>query len=171
MADTETQLATFYARYEPALAELAKEIRAKLRLRLGGLNELVYLYERQKAFVIAYSPGENGAAGVCGVSLKPDGVSLFLNGGDALSKSDPKRLLGGSGKMARQLVLGSIAEFDSPEVDTLIAAALKLAKVRPDPTAKATTIIKTGEQRARAQRAAKRPAPAAGSQKKTRAKR
>lgn len=158
MPNTDTQLAGFYARYEPAIARLGKAVRAKLRARLPGLHELVYMYEKQDAFVITYSPTGHGAAGVCGVSLYPDRVSLFFTGGAQLSKADPNGLLQGRGKMARQVVLTSMADFDRPEIEVLIAAALKLSKVRLDANATTAVIVKAEEQKQRARRAAKQAA-------------
>jgi hypothetical protein len=40
-------------------------LRAKLRDRLPGLFEIVYVYETQNALVISYSPTENGYEGLC----------------------------------------------------------------------------------------------------------
>ena len=60
--NAETQLASFFAKYEPAMAKLGKALRAKLRDRLPGLLELVYVYESQDALVISYSPTETGSA-------------------------------------------------------------------------------------------------------------
>lgn len=180
MPTADTDLTPFYAKYDPAHAKLAMAVRAKLRARLPGLLELVYMYERQEAFVISYSPTEAGASGVAGLSLKPGGVTLFLNGGDALSQFDPKGLLGPKGGLARQLALHSIADYDRPEIEILIAGAVLLAKVKLVPGTPTRTIVKAAEQKKRAAGAkkkagsAKTPARAktpAGAKKKTAAKR
>src|SRR6185436_1923654 len=71
MTNAETQLASFFAKYEPAMAELGKALRAKLRARLPGLFEIVYVYENQDALVISYSPTEHGYEGVCSIALYP----------------------------------------------------------------------------------------------------
>ena len=60
VTNAETQLASFYAKYEPEMAKLGKALRAKLRARLPGLFEIVYVYESQNALVISYSPTEHG---------------------------------------------------------------------------------------------------------------
>jgi len=56
MTNAETQLAGCFAKYEPAMAKLGKALRAKLRARLPGLFEIVYVYENQNALVISCSP-------------------------------------------------------------------------------------------------------------------
>jgi len=112
----------------------------------------VYMYENQNAFVISYSPTEHGYDGVCSISLYPNRVHLGFGQGARLSKSDPNKLLQGSGKTVRYVVLNSVADFDRPEIEALMAAALMLAKVRPDATAKSSVIIKAEEQKQRARR-------------------
>jgi hypothetical protein len=150
VTNPEAQVASFFARYEPKIAKLGKALRAKLRDRLPGLNEIVYVYENQGSLVISYSPSEHGHEGLCGIALYPDCVKLFFGQGAQLSKSDPNKLLQGSGKTVRHVVLGSGADLDRAEIQALMAAALKLAKLRLDPSAKGSVIIKAEEQKKRA---------------------
>jgi hypothetical protein len=117
------------------------------------------VYDSQNSLVFSYSPTETGSAGVCALALSPRRVSLFFTGGALLSKSDPNGLLQGRGKMARHIVLNSVADFDRAEIEALMAAALKLAKVRLDPSAKGSVIIKAEAQRQRARRARKAARP------------
>src|ERR1044071_380225 len=105
MTNAEAQLASFFAKYEPAIAKLGKALRAKLRARLPGLFEIVYVYENQNALVISYSPTEHGYEGLCGISLYPRHAQLFFGQGAQSSKSDPEKLLQGSGKTVRHVVL------------------------------------------------------------------
>ena len=161
MTNDETQIASFFAKYDPAIAKLGKALRAKLRARLPGLCELVYVYENQNSLVISYSPTDNGVDGVCAIALYPGWVHLFFTGGALLSKSDPSKLLQGKGKLVRHVVMNSVADFDRAEIETLMAAALKLAKVRLDPSASGSVIIKADEQKQRALRAAKAARPPA----------
>ena len=111
--------------------------------------------------MISYSPTENGYEGLCGISLYPRHAQLFFGQGAQLSKSDPQRLLQGSGKTVRHVVLSSVADFDRAEIEALMAAALKLAKVRPDAKAKGSVIIKAEAQKQRARRTKKSARPAA----------
>jgi hypothetical protein len=161
VTNPETQVAGYFAQYEPAIARLGKALRAKLRARLPGLSEIVYVYETRNALVISYSPTEHGYQGLFSLGLYPREVKLFFGQGALLSKSDPKKLLQGSGKTVRHVVMGSVADFDREEVQALMAAALKLANVRLDPSAEGAMIIKADEQKQRARRAEKAPRPAA----------
>ena len=158
--NAEAQLASFFANYEPAIVELGKALRAKLRARLPGLFEIVYVYDSQNALVISYSPTERGYEGLCSLTLYPDRVNLYFGQGALLSKSDPNKLLQGRGKTVRHVVLGTVADFDRAEIEVLMAAALKLAKLRLDPSAKGSVIIRAEAQKQRARRAAKTARPA-----------
>ena len=160
MTDAETQLAGYFAQYEPAMAELGTALRAKLRARLPGLHEIVYVYENQDALVISYSPTEHGYDGLCSISLYPDRVHLYFAQGAQLSKSDPSKLLQGRGKTVRYVELHSVADFDRAEIEVLMAAALGLAKLRPDAGAESAVIIRAEAQKQRARRAAKTAKPA-----------
>jgi hypothetical protein len=157
VTNPETQLASYFAKYEPAMAKLGKALRAKLRDRLPGLFEIVYVYENQNALVISYSPTQNGIDGACAIGLYPDGVKLFFAQGALLSKSDPNKLLQGRAKV-RHVVLSSVADFDRAEIEVLMAAALKLAKLRLDASAKGSVIIRAEAQKQRAATKAARPA-------------
>jgi hypothetical protein len=95
VTNPETQLASYFAKYEPAMAKLGKALRAKLRARLPGLSEIVYVYENQNALVISYSPTEHGHEGLCGFKLTPRSRELFFGQGAQLSKADPNKLLQG----------------------------------------------------------------------------
>lgn len=160
MTTAETQLVGYFARYEPAAAKLGKALRAKLRARLPGLFEIVYMYENQNTLVLSYSPTERGYEGVCSISVSPDGVRLGFGRGAELAKSDPGKLLQGQGKLVRYVEIGSMADFNRPEVEALIVSAVKLAKLRLDPKAKGAMIVKAESQKKRASRTAKTKRPA-----------
>lgn len=166
-ADPEQELASLFAKHAPALAKLGRELRAKLRKRLPGLSEIVYVYENQGSLVISYSPTDKGYEAVCSLSLGPSGAKLCFAQGPALSNADPLKLLQGRGKLVRHVELHAAAEFDSAALQALLASALKLANLRPVPGAKGALILKTDSQRRRA-KAAKRPAAAKSAPKKPR---
>jgi hypothetical protein len=149
--NAETQLAGYFAKYAPARIKLGKALRAKLRQRLPGLFEIVYVYEKQDALVIAYSPTENGYEGLCSIGLYPDSAKLFFAQGALLSKADPNKLLQGRGNV-RHVVLDTVADFERAEIEALMAAALKLAKVRLDASARGSVIIRAEAQKQRARR-------------------
>ncbi|MCB9833073.1 MAG: hypothetical protein H6807_11430 [Planctomycetes bacterium] len=131
MTEPETILEERFANYEPALATLGKALRAKLRARLPGLHEIVYVYENQGALVVAYSPSERGIDGLCSFKLEPGRLRLYFGKGAQLAKADPGRLLQGRGKTVRHLEIMSMADFERPEVEVLMVAALELAGDRP----------------------------------------
>jgi len=160
VTNPETQLASFFAKYEPAMVKLGKALRAKLRDRLPGLFELVYVYDTQNALVISYSPTESGPDGLCAIALYPREVKLSFGQGALLSKSDPNKLLQGRSKTVRHVVLNAVADFDRAEIEVLMAAALKLAKLRLDASAKGSVIIRAEAQKQRARRAKKAARPA-----------
>jgi hypothetical protein len=163
--NAEAQLGSFLAKYEPAIAKLGKGLRARLRARLPGLSEIVYVYENQNALVISYSPTERGSDGLCGIALYPDCVKLFFGQGALLSKSDPNKLLQGSGKTVRHVVLNTVADFDRAEIEVLMSAALELAKLRLNAGANGSLIIRAEEQKQRARRASKAARPASARRK------
>jgi hypothetical protein len=146
----EAELASHFAKYDPATAKLGKALRAKLRARLPGLFEIVYVYENQNALLISYSPTEKGYEGILSLAVYPDSVKLCFGQGAQLSKSDPQKLLQGSGKTVRHVVMNAVADFNRAEIQTLIEAALKLAKVRPVAGAKGKVISKAASQKQRA---------------------
>ena len=157
MSNAEAELAGFFKRYAPQVSKLGKALRAKLRERLSGATEVVYLYENQKALVISYSPTGRGYDAPVTLGLYPDGVRLYFGQGAQLAKSDPGKLLQGSGKTVRYVALGSLADFERAEVQALMATALKLAKFEPDGSAEGKIILKAEEQKQRATRAKKAP--------------
>jgi hypothetical protein len=96
---------------------------------------------------------------LCSIAVRPDGVNLYFAQGALLAKSDAQKLLQGRGKTVRHVALNSVADFDRAEIEVLMAAALELAKLRPDATAKGAVIIKAEAQKQRARRAAKATRP------------
>ncbi len=154
--DGESELAGLFARYPPATAGLGKALRARLRDRLPGLFEIVYLYESQNSLVISYSPTERGYEGLCSIALYPDRAHLHFAQGALLSESDPNRLLQGRGRTVRHVVLRTVADFDRAEIERLLAAALRLAKIRLDPGATGAVICRAAAQKSRARRTVKK---------------
>jgi hypothetical protein len=76
VTNPETQLASFLAKYDPATVRLGKALRAKLRDRLPGLSEVVYVYENQNPLVIrTHRPRTIRGASDC---FDPRCVKLFF---------------------------------------------------------------------------------------------
>ncbi len=99
-------------------------MRKFLRKRFPTANELVYDYARN--FVIGYSPTQAGGEGIAALSADAEGVRLYLTNGSQLP--DPHKLLQGKAG-ARYMTLGSASDLLRPEVEALMIAAEKAAKV------------------------------------------
>jgi hypothetical protein len=85
-------------------------------------------------------------------------VHLYFAQGALLSKADPHKLLQGRGKTVRYVVVNAVADFDRPEIEMLMVAALELAQLRLDASAKGSVIIKAEAQQQRRATKAARPA-------------
>jgi hypothetical protein len=81
------------------------------------------VYESQDALIITYSATEQGYEGLCSIGVYPGEVKLFFAQGAQLSKSDPGKLLRGSGKTVRHVVLKKAADFDRAEIAALAHAS------------------------------------------------
>ena len=120
----ETQLAEFLAKYTPEIAALAQEVLAKMRKRLPGACQLVY--DNYNALAIGFGPTERASDAIFSIALFPRWVSLFFLQGAGLR--DPHKLLQGTGKQARHILLRNADQIEEPPVEALIVAALKSAK-------------------------------------------
>lgn len=160
-AKSEAELASYFAKYPPAIAKLGKALRAKLGARLPGFSEVVYFYENQHSLVIAFSPTGRGYDAPYSIALYPEGVRLFFGRGAELSKADPTKILQGRGKTVRHVELKAVADLERAEIEALMVAAWKLASVRPDAGAKGALVLKAQSQRQRARRAKQAARPAA----------
>lgn len=155
MTDTEAQLEGLFARFEPSVAKLGKALRKTLRARLPGLTEIVYFYAGQGSLLIAYSPTDKGYEAVCSLAVDAEQAKLFFARGSALARADRAKLLRGSGKLVRYVVVEKAADLARDDVEALMVAALGLAKVRPVVGAEGAVVFKVEEQRQRAVRARK----------------
>ncbi len=150
-----TQLARFLARYSTEIGTLARAALARMRALLPGATELVY--DNYNALVIGFGPSERSSDAIFSLAVYPRWVTLFFLHGAELD--DPDKLLKGSGKQVRHIVLESAKTLDKPAVRTLMNRALALADRRPDRHARRQTIIKSISIKQRPRRhVAQRPA-------------
>lgn len=119
----EAQLEAFLDRLEPAQQKLMRSLRTAMRKRFPTANELAYDYGH--SVLISYSPTERGMEGVVSIATRDDGVRLYFNQGPKLP--DPKRLLKGTGKQARYIEIASVGQLKEPDVEALLAAAVRLS--------------------------------------------
>jgi hypothetical protein len=148
----ERQVARFIARYRPEVARLARQARAKVRRQLPGAVELVY--DNYNALAIAFGPTERPSDLILSIALYPRWVSLFFTRGAELT--DPHRLLRGSGRKIRHLVVQRAQVLDSAPVRALMREAVA---THPKPMARGPgrTIIQSVSAKQRPRRPAERP--------------
>jgi hypothetical protein len=123
-ADTEKQLARFVAKFDPGRQKLIRAVRRGLRRRLPTANELVW--DNYNFFVIGYSATLRPSDSVVSLAAAPNGVGLSFYRGASLP--DPHRILEGSGVQNRFIRLESAGTLSRPEVESLIAAAIRQAR-------------------------------------------
>src|SRR5436305_9799672 len=133
------QLGGFLAKYAPEIAARAKAVLVKLRARLPGAVEMVY--DNYNALVVGFGPTERPSDAIFSLILYPRWVSLCFLQGAGLA--DPHRLLKGSGKVVRSIVLDAADDLDKPEVEDLIARALAKARVPLDGAGRRRLLIKS----------------------------
>jgi hypothetical protein len=136
----QAQLDAFVAKYSPQVSAVAWRALARMRRRLPGAIELVY--DNYNALAVGFGPSERASEAIVSIAVYPRWVSLFfLQSGPRLP--DPHRLLKGSGKMVRHIVLESAADLDKPAVQALIAAALEHARKPIDPARRHRIVIRS----------------------------
>lgn len=145
------QLAAFLARFTPDVAAVAKAALARMRRRLPGAIELVY--DNYNALAIGFAPTERASDAIFSIAVFPRWVSLFfLQSGTKLP--DPQRLLRGTGKKVRHIVLLSAADLDKPAIRALMAQALARATRPLEAGAKGRIVIKSVSAKQRPRRPA-----------------
>jgi hypothetical protein len=133
------QLDGFIAKFTP---ELAKQIRAAVKkMRARFPTAQVLIYDNYNALAIGFGPSERASEAVFSIAAYPKWISLFFL--QATKLKDPKRLLQGSGKVAKHIVLTELALLDDRDVAALMDAALKTAKVPLPSIGKGKLVIKS----------------------------
>jgi len=121
----ESQLLSLIEKLDPKDQKLIRSVRSSLRKRFPTANELVYDYGH--SLVISYSPTEAGGQAIVSAAVRADGVRLYFMHGPQLP--DPKKLLQGSAKEVRFILVKAAQELAHPDVEALFAATLDRAKV------------------------------------------
>ena len=133
------QLAGFINKFDPAVASLTRAVVARMRKRLPGAIELVY--DNYNALAIGFGPSERASEAVFSIAVFPRWPSLFFLKGATLP--DPHKLLRGSGKVVRHIVIDDAAILDRPAVRSLMKEALKRADVPMNCTGPGRIVIKS----------------------------
>ena len=114
------QVAGFIARFDPAVAKLARGARTKLRKLLPTAFELVY--DNYNALAIGFGPTERTSEAIVSVAVYARGVNLYFIRGASLP--DPDGLLEGDGNQGRFMRLTSASRLDDPKVIALVERAV-----------------------------------------------
>jgi len=134
----EAQLKSFVDKFDDKDQASIRAIRKSLRKLLPAANELVY--DNYNFFVIGYSPTLRPTDSILSIAAGPGKVSLcFPFCGTKLP--DPRKLLRGSGSQNRYVRLESAEALARPEVEALIAAAVRLSK--PAESSKGKLVIRS----------------------------
>ncbi len=149
MTSAERQLSQFIGKYDPEIGKRAKAALAKMRAILPGATQLVY--DNYNALAIGFGTSDRVGDLVLSIALYPRWVSLFFVRGAELT--DPKKLLKGSGKTIRHIVLEDAADLEKPAIRALIAQAVKLSAKPMNAPAEARLIIKSISAKQRPRRA------------------
>lgn len=135
----DAELRSFVARFDAKQQKAFRAIRAAVRKRFPTANELAYEYP--DSVVIGYTPTNRGIDAIVAVSLRADGVFLYLSHRPQLP--DPRKRLQGSGKQTRFLRVDAPSELRHPDVEALIVAAVKHATVPLSSAGKGQLIIQS----------------------------
>ena len=139
MQNAAEQLDEFIAKYTLEIGALAHAALKKMRKRLPSALELVY--DNYNALAICFAPSEKTSECVFSIALYPRWVSLFF--AQATGLCDPHKLLKGSGKTFRHIVMAEADDLDKPAIEDLIAQALTLAKAPLPDKQKHRIVIKS----------------------------
>ena len=153
-SDPEPQIASFLARYSPAIEAQLKEARRRLRALFPHGYELVF--DNYSALVFGISPTERASEAFISIAGYPKWVTLFFLNGTALN--DPYGLLEGQGKQVRSIRLTNPSQINEPEVKALISQAVLPRQAALQTAPALVTIVKTVVAKQRPRRPA---APAA----------
>ena len=147
------RLAGFVAKYDPAVARLARTTRAALRKRLPTAVELVY--DNYQFLAIGFSSTERASDCLVSLAISPKGVALSFYYGASLP--DPDGILLGSGNQNRYVRLESAATLAVPAVEALLRAAMAQAKTPLPATGRGSTVIKSVSAKQRPRRETRGP--------------
>ena len=144
------QLAEFIDKYSPKMAKLTRAVLKKMRARLPGAKQLVY--DNYNSLAIGFSPTERAGNVIFSVVPYPRWLLLFFF--HATKLPDPEKLLKGSGKVVRSVVLMDAKDLDEPALKKLMELALKCAPVQIDSKQKSQIVIKSVSAKQRPRRPA-----------------
>jgi hypothetical protein len=150
-ADAERQLQAFIGKFDPENQALIRSVRREMRRRLPTAHELAY--DNYNFFVIGYGSTVRPSDCVLSIAAGANGVGLCFIHGARLP--DPKKILLGSGNQTRFIRVPSVDVLARPEVDALIALAVKAAKTPMPASGRGPLIIRSVSAKQRPRRRAR----------------
>jgi Domain of unknown function (DU1801) len=133
------QVARFVAKFDPAIAKLARSARTALRKRFPTAIELVY--DNYNALAIGFGSTERASDCIVSLAVFATGVNLHFIYGKSLP--DPQKLLQGSGHQGGFIRLENLAVLDRPAVAALLRAAVRDAETPLPKAGRGYTVIKS----------------------------
>ena len=133
------EVARFIARYDPAVARLARAARAVLRKRLPTAVELVY--DNYQFLALGFCSTERASDCIVSLAVSPKGVALSFYRGASLP--DPDGILLGAGNQNRFVRLESAATLATRPVAALVRAAVAQARTPLPETGRGYTVVKS----------------------------
>jgi hypothetical protein len=154
--DPEKRLASFIAKFDPAMVRLIRSVRSALRKRLPTANELVY--DNYNFFVIGYCSGERVSDCILSMAANAKGILLSFYNGATLP--DPTGILQGSGSQNRFIRMARPEDLARAETEALIAAAVRQLKTPLASRGSGRLIIKSISAKQRPRRLPAKPSSA-----------
>jgi uncharacterized protein YdhG (YjbR/CyaY superfamily) len=146
--DPQARLRSFIDKFEPGHQRLIRDVRDALRRRFPTAHELVY--DNYNFFVIGYCPTERPSDAIISMAAGSNGVGLCFIRGAGLP--DPKGILEGSGRQTRFIRLESAATLARPEVEALLAEAVRRSAKPLPQTGRGRLIIRSVSEKQRPRR-------------------
>jgi hypothetical protein len=122
------ELDSLIAKYSPEVAKVARQAFRWMRKKFPRATVMVY--DNYNALAIGFGPTERASDAVFSIVAYPRWVNLFFLQGAGLP--DPHKLLQGSGKQVRSVLLQNAGLLDDPAVLALIDAEAKRSGLLPD---------------------------------------
>lgn len=120
----DNNITNYLSIYDSEVCNLAISLRNFLLKNLPGIQEQL----DNKAKIIAYGYGPGYKDNICNILLSKNGVKLGFNRGAELP--DPEKLLEGSGKVHRYVVIKTGKDIRSSALKKLLTESLKACEKR-----------------------------------------
>lgn len=141
-------VASFIAKFDPAIPRLVRAARTVLRKRFPTAIELVY--DNYNALAIGFATTERTSDVLFSLAVYARGVNLYFMYGAKLP--DPAGVLEGAGNRGRFVRLPNVGTLDAPPVRGLLRAAVKHAKTALPASGRGYTIIRSVSRKQRPRR-------------------